>query len=82
MKPRRTLPTLDLNPPPWRRAVREVVRRLVVWWAQHRRRCVVDEERGYRASGRVNGYELGPDYRVNCRTQRRQLRAIVVEWSR
>lgn len=84
MKPRRTLPTIRQNRPLWWRAGRELVRLVVVWWAQHRRRCVVEEERGYRilARLRAKGFQLGKEYMHNCRQQRKELRATIADWNR
>lgn len=82
MKPRRTLPTIRQHRPLWWRAGREIARLLVVWWAQQRLRCVVEEERGYRQIGRINGFQLGNTYRHNCQQQRKELRAMIADWNR
>ena len=84
MRPRRTLPTIWHQRPLWWRLGRELVRRLVIWWAQYRRRCVVEEERGYRTLRRIGakGFQLGKEYMHNCRQQRRELRDKIANWNR
>jgi hypothetical protein len=82
VKPRRTLPTIREHWPLWRRAAHALVARIVVAWAQERRLYALQEERGYRQVGRINGVPIGEAYRRNMREHRRQLRALALEWSR
>jgi hypothetical protein len=82
VKPRRTLPTIREHWPLWRRVLRAIVARIVIAWAQERRLYALQEERGYRQVGRINGVPIGEAYRRNMREHRRQLREIVVGWTR
>lgn len=82
MRPRRTLPTIRHHRPLWWRLARELLRRIVVGWAQYRRRCAIEEERGHRAVGRINGYQIGKEYRHNRRAERRGYRETIANWNR
>ena len=75
-----TLPTIQVSPPLWWRALRWVVVTYLRWCD----RCIAQEMREYQAIADASGgdFAIGPKYLRNCEAQRQALRERIARWDR